>query len=224
MIEFWKRNKEISIVLLMALIYSIFYMLHHNDETILSMLYAVALSYIAAFVFYILQVYYPARKRLRTVNQVIKTRVNNIIKKIDELYNQLFKLYIPNYNEGVEKDANMQHLLKFNFDDRTTIVNVKRIRNLATIEKNAYKTLRELVQELIYIYKDNSDFLYKTFPEYLSENLINVIEKINSSFFMHTMSFSVQSPIRCDFNDCKPNLFEDFWKLRNELKKCSDNY
>ena len=56
--EFWKGNKWIVIFLGMALAYSICYFVVSDKETILSMLYAVALSYIAAFIFYLLQVYF----------------------------------------------------------------------------------------------------------------------------------------------------------------------
>ena len=130
--EFWKGNKWIVIFLGMALAYSICYFAVSDKETILSMLYAVALSYIAAFIFYLLQIFFPERKKAKSVKKIIKSRLVNIIIKVDELYTELFKLYIPNYDNTIDINKHMKNLLKYDFNDYTEIGDVKKFIPITT--------------------------------------------------------------------------------------------
>ncbi|MBR4313448.1 MAG: hypothetical protein IKP66_00895 [Lachnospiraceae bacterium] len=220
--KFLKNNKYILGFLVVSLIYSILFVVKTDKETISSMLYAVALSYIAAFVFYLLQIYYPEKKKVEIINKIIKSRVKNVVVKIKGLYDEMFKLYIPEYSDNINVDLYMKNLLQFKFDDRTSVCNIRRVDNLRSIKQSSYMTLREMTQEMIFVLKENIDFLYKTFPNYLPTELIRVFEKMNDSLYLHAMTFNMQTLLPCDFTECEPNLFEDFWNMYKELKACCD--
>ena len=207
---------KIIVFLIIAIGYSIYYFVTSDKETVLSMLYAVSLSYIAAFIFYLLQIYLPEKKRHNTINKVIMSRINHIIIKIDELCKEVLILYIPNFNGEINKELFIKSKIKCNYDDRTTVLDLRDIVDFSRIEDRQYKTLRELALETIKSYEENTSFLYKTFPDYLGDNVIDILEKMNRSLFMQLVPFQLQVRAKCDFPD--GSMYAGLCELNGELK------
>lgn len=89
MIHFCKKHKTLSCLLIISIGIVIFYLTtlelpeafrHAGD--VLIILETLALSYIASFIFYVLQVYIPEEKRSKRINKSIKIYTDQIVEVI----------------------------------------------------------------------------------------------------------------------------------------------
>ena len=219
--KFLKNNKYILGFLVASLVYSISFVVKTDKETISSMLYAVALSYIAAFIFYLLQIYYPGKERQKVVNRIITSRLNNIVYKIEELCKEVAKLYIANYGNTISPEIYMKNKFKCNYKDRALKLDLGRAGD-PNIDTNSYcKTLGELAMETIRAIKDNTEFLYKTFPDDLTSDIINILENISHSMLMQFVPLQLVTPLNCDLPD--ESIYAGICSLNNELKSAVED-
>lgn len=213
----------IMFFLIISTIYSLWYIVNSLNNDLWSMLYSISLSYIVAVIFYFLQVVIPKIKRLKAVNIVLKTRIKNLINCVNKLYIELNKLYnqiSDNSCETINNFAQIQS--KFNLNDNTSIVNTRKIKNIEDLNsKNNKLTVRELLINTINTLNDKIDFLYITFPEYLSNEMIEIFENIKESEFMSCMSLGVimQPNMNFSISVDDHNIFEEFWELNKRLVK-----
>ena len=208
--------------LIISTIYSLWYIINSNTNDLCSMFYAVALSYIAAFIFYLLQVYFPESKKTNSVNRIVKSRLESIVNKVEELYKELFKLYIPNCNKDTDVVPLMKNLLNIDLNDYTTIGDIEKINSSYNNGQNKYKTVKEVTTEMVLTFVNNMDYLYKTFPGYLSSEVIDILEKMRHSLFMQIVPFQIKHSVNANFSSLNQNIFEEFWCMNNELKQCKN--
>lgn len=105
-IEFYKKNKAISNIGIVAIIISISYAITYNmpDYFGIEPYYALAnnicISYIAALIFFVVQVYIPERKNQKNCMEILKNKFADITK-----FNEIAVLLCEEYIKINEKGA-----------------------------------------------------------------------------------------------------------------------
>ncbi len=106
-IEFCKRNKAISIIGAVALIVSISYAIAYNnmpDDFWIEPFYALAnnicISYIAAVIFFIVQVYIPERRNHKKCMEILKNKFDDLTK-----FNEIAVLFFEKHIKINERGA-----------------------------------------------------------------------------------------------------------------------
>ena len=212
---------------MVCILYLFYYIGKTADSSVYSIIYSISLSYIAAFIFYIFQIVLNEYKRTKSINKVVKSRLGYIIKRVDKLYGELIKLYANGINIENELDSALEQIQSnFSLNDISSVANISKIRNIGELNnKDNNKTIRDLIYETIYVLDKNSEFLYKTFPEFLPEEIIDLLENMKDSRFVSLFSLMIKTQPSMDLHideNCT-NLFKDFWELNEKLKELTNN-
>lgn len=181
-IIFIKNNKTISMLTFLASIIILVYTismdcneLWHNAGKQFEILYQLALSILASFLFYIMQVYIPERKKKQAVRPYIIRILKKITDDMDELFKQLSKCYLKREVSIAEITKEQLETIMKNYSarDESDIQVCGELRNLSNAE------MIELVFNDIENYIDVLINKYIGFMDEESEILIRDIMNCN---------------------------------------------
>lgn len=101
-----------------------------------------ALSYVAAFIFYLVQVYYPDKKRYATVNKNIKRRLNRVFGYITEFY----ELAAPEIKENLNgkkyySKEDLKPMMSLKFNDEVSLIKAETVAEPGKAKKYNFREL-----------------------------------------------------------------------------------
>ena len=133
-----------------------------------SLLNNLAIGYLAALIFYIIQVYIPQYKQNQQVYACIQARIENIVRHMKEIFDELGKRYIENYSEkGITDELLFDLLKRINSNDRVQVLNTARLSS-TTVTDGDYFTVKEWIISRLNFVEHEIDSLFKYYPSYMT--------------------------------------------------------
>lgn len=214
--EFIKSNKLITMIFGFSVFIIISYILSMDSlewfdgaERWFNLGSQLSVGFIISFIFYITQVYVPNRKRDKSAKKCVCTRIDNIIKEMNNSISMLAQCYIPNHNVGTYTEEELKQLMNLKFSD---FVNVT---NAATLNRF---TVREWINKCINDTETEIDKLYKYYPNYITAELMDVLEKVINCTYHRVMSILVTNS-NVTFSGSNDCFFVEYYELMKVLKE-----
>lgn len=233
MINFIKNNTFIFVCFLFAIVIIWLYIQtmnimewfpHAGDW--FQVLFQLAIGFVVSFIFYVTQVYLPRRKFIAKINQCISARIQEIVSWMNEIFVQLGKIYIANFDEEkLTNECCMNILLSLHVYDRVQLINPSRL-NLGCVGDEARFTVKEWMMESVKNIELNIDKLLKYYSPYVTPELMEVTEQICKSSVHHNMVrmfFQMKNPP--PFNSFKEDIFfKPYLRLMKRMEKTKNQY
>ena len=125
----------------------------------------------------------------------------------------LAEKYIPNHTGETFTEDELANLMNFKCSD---------IVNIANVRTSQRFTVREWLRSCIAKTEHEIDKIHQYYPNYLSAELIDVLERILNCNFHNNMLMILASPNDYRFRDTGDLYFLPYYKLLNELKDIQD--
>lgn len=209
--KFLKENKSLSILAFISLTIIIIYILSvyfpqnfPNTDTWLELLFQLSIGYIINFIFYILQVYLPRRKMEINMSKHIKKRLTKLYGYMNGLFSQLCRLYCPGFDVNCLTKENLSQILKsIKLHNYVAVIDPAK-----TMLQEQHYTVKEWMIHCMQGVESEIDKLYKYYGQYLSSELINVLEEICSSNMHNSMGRTLLVSTRdVNFSQCNDDIF-----------------
>ena len=230
--RFIKNNILIFWLGVLSAIISISYAITYNMpdyfgiEGWYSLLNNLAIGYLAALIFYIIQVYIPQYKQNQQVYACIQARIENIVRHMKEIFDELGKRYIENYSEkGITDELLFDLLKRINSNDRVQVLNTARLSS-TTVTDGDYFTVKEWIISRLNFVEHEIDSLFKYYPSYMTPQLMKTLEEIMQSTMHQNLGRSLlQMPAGISFADCKQDIFlKPYYGLMKDLDDLKATY
>lgn len=195
-------------------------------KEIINVVDSVALSYIAAYIFYILQVYIPDRQNHKKVNQNIWVYVNQIVGEIDNAINLIAEQYIghTSYERPFTKEEMLQKIVMNTGDILSNASDV----NSLTFDKNGeprweHSDVRGWLLQETSIIETKIDKLIQTYGFYLSPDLLTGLENVRSTPLMsNAMRSMLAMPESIGFDRSNNSCFYKFYEAGRNLEEVAE--
>lgn len=215
--KFISLNKCITIFFGIALIIIVSYMLSmdypewfNGADKLFNLFFQFSIGYIINFMFYVTQIYIPNSKRDQSAKQCINIRINKIIKHMKGSISQLSQIYIPGHNNMIYTDVDLNKLMILKFSDKINAMNANTGESF---------TVREWIKLSIFLTEKEINSLYQYYPNYISAQLMGVLEKIIDSTYHNTMNTMTAIPQDVDFSKSNNCFFIQYNSFIDELEK-----
>lgn len=170
--KFYKKNKRISQIGILALVISGSYVLTYNMpdyfgiEPIYSFFNNVSISYIAALIFFVVQIYIPEEDNKKKSMQILRNQFEGIIEFVDSiillsekyfeigtkgakiLWNDSEKILFVRYSKNEEKGLKLRVFTEKELTEQKTVFGrkLKEIKELSVINYCDYEVLKKLTE------------------------------------------------------------------------------
>ena len=191
-----------------------------------NVLFQLSIGFIINFVFYITQVYIPQRKLTLQANNCIRARIQEIAHRMNEIFLELGKKYIGEYDENcITSEILLNALRKINFNDRISVLYPSRL-NLGKIDDNSYFTVKEWILTRIEFIEHDTDALFKYYATYITPDLMKILERIPKTFMHYNLARKTfQMPFNTTFEKCNEDIvLTPYFALMKELKAIEKQY
>ncbi|MBR6124765.1 hypothetical protein IKQ19_14410 [Candidatus Saccharibacteria bacterium] len=192
----------------------------------LNVLFQLSIGFIINFVFYVTQVYIPQRKLTLQANSCIRARIQEIVRRMSEIFLELGRKYNGKYDENDTTSKILLEILrKINFNDRITVLNPSRL-NLNNIDDNSYFTVKEWIITRLEFIEHDTDALFKYYTVYITPDLMKILEKIPKTFMHCNLArMAFKMPFNTTFEKCNEDiLLTPYFALMKELQSVKDQY
>lgn len=230
--EFIKENALIFWLGVVSALLSVSYALTYNMpdyfgiEGWYSLLNNISVSYLAALVFYVTQVYVPQYKQKLQVYACMRLRIESVILHMGEIFDKLGNKYIKNYNrEAITDNILLNMLHKINVTDRVDVIHPNRIYSLPAGEENHF-TVKEWIISRIEFVENEIDNIFKYYPSYVTPELMKTMEEILHSAMHQNLGRSLlQTPNGISFSGCNQDVFlKPYYNLMKDLEDVKKMY
>lgn len=191
-----------------------------------SLLNNLSISYLAALVFYIIQVYIPQYKQNQQAYACIRMRIDNIARHMKEIFDGLGNKYIEDYSKkDITDDLLLDILHQIDANDRVHILNCNRISSLA-VNDGSYFTVKEWIVSRLDFVEHEIDSVFKYYPSYITPALMKTMEDIlQSSMHQHLGRSLLQIPGGVSFSNCNEDCFlKPYYDLMKDLENAKKIY
>lgn len=176
-------------------------------------------SVIAAFIFFVLQIYIPEIREKKIVYPNIRNRLAFIIAKMNGCFVELGKLYVPENKADGYSTEELKMMMSFNLNDKTSITKFNEIHT----EEDMYNpskrfALGEWLLQSIVVCEDEIDRVYRHYGNYISVEVGDCLERVLQSEFHAKIKFFTKSKREIDFSQAN-NFIGDYWDLKCELEQ-----
>lgn len=225
-IKFIKGNKAVSIgFLISAIVVALYIITKHEQEWFahaedcFNLTFQLCVGFMISFIFFVMQVYIPRRKKLQLVNRCISSRINGIVEQMRDVFYEIGKIYIPeiNKNKLTENDCLIIQQ-KINFNDITYVINPSKIHMYGVGIKAHYSVKEWLIANVEKIEREFNK-LFKIYFLYIDSDLMILSEKISSSY-IHSLLVRthLKKSIPFSINQLQKDIyFTPYLNLMNEL-------
>ena len=230
--KFYKNHKTLSWLLIFSIAVVIAYLLtldvpelfnHAGDY--FTVLNTLALSCIASFIFYVVQVYVPEQRRMKRINAIVKSYINRIVGEIDGLIDSI-AVTVDIRKAGENRKYTEEELQKLLILNSCAEIKVIKAQSYQ-IDKNgkqqySHFILREWINVKTKEIDDIIDRVLKYYGSDLSPELVEKIEAVRKTSMMTyiKMVIAMNSPV--GFNQRNDNFYYEFYMAGQELKKAAD--
>lgn len=193
--RFFKKNWLILIVLAVAIfeIVCSFLLCCNNYKSVFDVINSVSLSYIAAFVFYVVQVYIPEEKKRSATNQCVKIYIDKICYEIDNMYKELANgiIEIKSDNSYLKDDMEKIAMIELSSE-----INVNKADTIGYgIGENIVQkfTRREWIINCTAEINEEINNVMNYFGGLMEFDIINALEQIRNTNLMTSLRYAIRS-------------------------------
>lgn len=187
--RFYKENKVLLLLSIVAILYVVFYCIFTSDEkeksneVILDTIFQLSLALIANFIFFIFQVYIPKYRRSTKIQTIIRRKLEEVCRNINAPFVYITKKYLGKTKRLSELSSRDKNIIaeKYCPEDKIKIVVEQEVHELTfrqyfqiCSEKN-----RENIQELL------------TYETYLTDYQKDLLICINEAPFCQRENFKI---------------------------------
>lgn len=228
--KFIKSNKCISVFFTISITIVFAYILsidktewfpHAGDW--FNVLFQLAIGFIINFIFYITQIYIPQQKEQKQAYKCIELRIKDIVDYMTEIFNYLALNYVKDYTsvDNLNEEQMFTMLINLNIDDEIKMINSSRVGM-----KNQHFTVNEFIISRVQFIESSIDKLYIYYSQYISADLMDVLEKIlKSTVHKNLLRSLLQISAEIPFKECKEDIFfMPYYKLMKKLNHIKNNY
>ena len=185
---FIKRNKIIfAFFIISIIVVAAYYLtmdlpeLFNGAERWFNLLSQLSIGYIINFIFYVTQVYIPNNKRDSMARKNVSIRVKQIVGNMRSSLSSLAEIYLDGHTGADYTNEELAALSQLKLSDNVKVVKA----NMTTKDNFVYFTVREWLGECIRKTENEIDKLYRYYPTYISEELMQGLEDVLNSTY-HT--------------------------------------
>lgn len=192
----------------------------YGIESWYSLLNSLSISYLAALVFYVIQVYIPQCTQNRQAYACIRIRIDDIVRHMKEVFDELGNRYVKDYSKRDITDELLLDILhQINLDDRVHILNCKRLFN-SNVNDESHYTVKEWIVSRMEFVEHEIDCVFKYYPSYVTPDLMKTMEEILHSFMHQNFGRSLsQMPCGISFSSCNQDiLLKPYYDLMKDLE------
>lgn len=221
-IRFVKHNIGITITLIITIIIGVIcgrQVMLKDSEKIWELVFAICASILAAFIFYVIQVYVPEQKKKTTITPIIHRRLMTIFQTMNGGIDTLGKLYVPHHSEGMYSEEECKRILDLNLDDKVGVKKFNLYRNPEDVLSDELKfTVREWMLNMVTKVEEEIDKVFSYYGEYMTVNLDISLESVLQSDFHRIAKFFCRGSVPVRFSEGN-NYIYDYQKLAYQLKE-----
>ena len=188
-----------------------------------SLLNNLSISYLAALIFYVTQVYIPQYKQNQQAHECIRLRIENVVCYMGEIFDKLGDKYIENYSRGVITEKMLLDMLqRINVDDQVAVLDPRK----SVFDEGGYFTVREWIISRVEFVEHEIDSIFKYYPIYITPELMKTMEKIlRSTMHCNLARIYLKKPNGTSFSGCNQDIFlKPYYNLMNELENVKKMY
>ena len=231
--QFMKQNKiitacfAVSFVVISLYIFSLKeteWFPHAGDW--FNVLFQLSIGFVINFIFYVTQVYIPRQNLSRQANLCIQERIQNVIRKMDDIIRRIVEKYEGHYDEGcMTSEKFLEVLHKMKTDDRINVVSARRSSS-ACLNQNSFFTVKEWIINRLEFIEHEIDCIFKYYSLFITPELMLVLEKIlKSSIHTHLARVLFQCPGEFSFEKCNvDDYLTPYFDLMKRLETIKEQY
>lgn len=221
---FIKRNKIIfAFFIISIIVIAAYYLtmdlpeLFKGAERWFNLFSQLSIGYIINFIFYVTQVYIPNNKRDSMARKNVSMRIKQIVGNMRRNISSLAEIYLDGHAGEDYTKEELFALSQMKLSDKVKVVKA----NMTTKDNFVYFTVREWLGECIRKTEDEIDKLYKYYPTYISEELMQGLEDVLNSTYHTAMKTMLVVPGEVDFSQCE-DFFVEHYELICKLEKINE--
>lgn len=220
--RFYQSNKILTQIFIFVIVISLSYIMSmkmpewfNGAELWFNLVFQLSIGFIINFMFYVTQVYIPNSKKDKLIKECINIRLSNIISFINNNIDILGQKYIDNHFEDIYTDDELfKILLNLQFSDKVNVMNASTMKNF---------TVGEWIGFCIYRTEKEIDNLYKYYTNYVSADLMKILEKVLNSNYHKDFPVILGLRRNYVFNKIEKDVFfKQYYGLSSELKDIRD--
>jgi hypothetical protein len=231
--RFIKQNKIITACFVVSFVVISLYILSLNETEWFphagdwfNVLFQLSIGFVINFLFYVTQVYIPRQNLSRQANRCIQERIQNVIRKMDDIFRRIVEKYDGHYDESeVTKEKLLEVLHKMKTDDRINVVAASRSSSVG-INENSHFTVKEWIINRLEFIEHEIDCIFKYYSLFVTPELMQVLEEIlKSMMHTHIARITLQCPDNISFAGCNEDVFlTPYFELMKKLESLKKQY
>lgn len=232
MIKFYKEHKWLTWLLIVSIFIIGFYLatldipeIFRHAGDMLFVAETLSLSYIASFIFFLVQVYFPDKRKQEKIDKCICVYIDGIVYGIRHTIDAIAAEEVGHdaFSKPYTKDE-LIHISMFTSD--TELKNMANISQPIVGEngKMHFKnsTVRECLLQGTADIENKIDRLMSFYGTNVSPELISALEGIRYTAMMGAMRNVFQAPINVRFDSSNNDFLYSFYEAGENLKKIRD--
>lgn len=233
MSRFIKQNKVITACFVISFVVISLYIVSLNETEWFphagdwfNVLFQLSIGFVINFIFYVTQVYIPRKNLSRQANLCIHERIQNVIRRMNEIFRDIVEKYDGHYDECcITKEKILEVFHKIKTQDRINVVAASRSSFLG-VNDNSYFTVKEWILSRKEFIEHEIDCIFKYYSQFVTPELMMVLESIlNSAMHKHFAGLIIQSPDNISFEKCNADeFFYPYFELMKKLENLKEQY
>ena len=221
--EMISENRVLSFISLIALVIGCIISVG-TGIGLSNLVVGICTSTVVAYIFFIFQVVIPANRRKKVVGPIIKERLSRICAGMNECFEQLGQLYVPDNQSHIYSSEELREMMNIRFKDCTNVTKLHKATSIydEIIRKNTY-TIGEYLLECVIRCEEEIDRLFRHYGSDITLAVDDVLEKILQSNFHNRIKSFANCNIDVGFSN-DVNFMEEYWELKIKLEKELEEY
>lgn len=224
--RFINNNPSITFTTVVTMIVGLlcgYKILFIRDGYIWELIFAICASIVAAFIFYVIQVYVPEQKKAASIKPLIERRLFSIYNTMNNGIETLGKLYVPNHTEGKYSETECRQIQYLNLDDKVGVTKFNALSSpIELTTKDTKFSVREWMLNSVLKTEEEIDKVYSYYGEHLIIDVDITLESILQSDYHRIAKFFCRGKVPVGFSQSDSFIY-DYQELAYDLKQLINN-
>jgi hypothetical protein len=218
--DFWKKNRIISVAIVISVLFVIFSICFENYlpgwiSKGFNLVVQLSIGIIINFLFFLTLIYFPSQKKKKDVYPCIRRQINKIEQGMHNPLEYIAKLYLAKEKADVFNSDDLNSIKNFNFNDKVNVIKASSI-------SQEHFTLREWIIKNIDITEKNIDRLYSYYSLFISEEMMVILDSILYSQYHEMLRVLCQVQTNMSFASGNTKFLSNYHELYIKLKELAN--